>query len=280
MAFVSVHCPACGEENEIDSNQEFFFCVHCSKKAITQAAISYSIPEENSRIEDPSLLLPPPITTTGEEGSYLKRIFLFLEEGDWARADAYCEVVLNYNPESSLAYLGKLMSRLRLRKKEDLSKQAKSYEGEYEWRFALRFADESLKQELEAYSADCARYLAFLDDRAKLDAKAKAERKAKAKSKAKAEAKKERTYVQALSLMQESTSTSNYLEALDLLRSISDYEQSEHYIEQAESFLYERAQILKNGFTEESLKSAFEIYEQLGSYKDSAKQADQLRKHF
>ena len=40
----------------------------------------------------------------------LKRAFMFLEDGNWQEADAYCEKVLDQDPENAQAYLGKLMA--------------------------------------------------------------------------------------------------------------------------------------------------------------------------
>lgn len=39
----------------------------------------------------------------------LKRAFMFLEDGDWAKADDFCEQVLNLDPENAQAYLGKFL---------------------------------------------------------------------------------------------------------------------------------------------------------------------------
>ena len=50
----------------------------------------------------------------------LKRAFMFLEDGEWSKADAYCEHVLNQDPENAQAYLGKLMAELHVRRLEDL----------------------------------------------------------------------------------------------------------------------------------------------------------------
>ena len=45
----------------------------------------------------------------------LKRAFMFLEDGEWDKADNYCEQVLNQDPENAQAYLGKLMAELHVR---------------------------------------------------------------------------------------------------------------------------------------------------------------------
>ena len=44
----------------------------------------------------------------------VKRIFAFLEDGEWRRAEEYCERVLDYDIENAYAYLGKLMIELKV----------------------------------------------------------------------------------------------------------------------------------------------------------------------
>lgn len=79
----------------------------------------------------------------------LKRAFMFLEDGDFARADEFCEQVLNRDPENPLAYLGKVMAELKVCKKEELKNQVEPFEDNINYRKAVRFADESFRQELE-----------------------------------------------------------------------------------------------------------------------------------
>ncbi len=50
----------------------------------------------------------------------LKRAFMFLEDGNWAEADEYCEKVLDQDPENAEAYLGKLMAELKAKTEADL----------------------------------------------------------------------------------------------------------------------------------------------------------------
>ncbi len=50
----------------------------------------------------------------------LKRVFMFLEDGDFESADEYCERVLDIDPECSKAYIGKLMVKYQCHTAEDL----------------------------------------------------------------------------------------------------------------------------------------------------------------
>ena len=83
----------------------------------------------------------------------LRRVFMFLEDGDWKRADEYCEKVLDLDPENAEAYLGKLMAELRVRTREALKDQPEPFDNLSNYQKVLRFGDEKLKQQLAADAA-------------------------------------------------------------------------------------------------------------------------------
>ena len=82
--------------------------------------------------------------------SLLKRAFMFLEDGEWERADDFCEQVLNIDPECADAYLGKLMADLKVKKQDSLKNQAKPFDNRNNYQKAVRFADDNLKAKLKA----------------------------------------------------------------------------------------------------------------------------------
>ena len=81
----------------------------------------------------------------------LKRAFMFLEDGDFERADDFCEQVLNQDPECVRAYLGKLMAELRVNTQDKLKDCAEPFDHFNNYQKTLRFCDESLKNTLEGY---------------------------------------------------------------------------------------------------------------------------------
>ena len=95
----------------------------------------------------------------------LKRAFMFLEDGDWNSADEYCERVLDIDPENATAYLGKLLSELRVRKQESLKDQAEPFDHNNNYQKAIRFADEKLKSTLTG----CIEYIHTRNENARLD---------------------------------------------------------------------------------------------------------------
>ncbi len=81
----------------------------------------------------------------------LKRAFMFLEDGEWAKADDFCEQVLNLDPENAQAYLGKLMAELHVRRQEDLPNCERPFDRSSSCQKALRFGDEKLAGTLRGY---------------------------------------------------------------------------------------------------------------------------------
>ncbi len=75
----------------------------------------------------------------------LERAFMFLEDGDFVRADEFCEQVLNQDPKNANAYLGKLMAELRVSDRDGLKNQAQPFDNNNNFKKAVRFADEELK---------------------------------------------------------------------------------------------------------------------------------------
>ena len=81
----------------------------------------------------------------------LRRAFLFLEDGDWEKADDFCEQVLNLDPENAQAYLGKLMAELRARRQEDLANCEEPFDENSNYHKVVRFGGDKIAQVLSGY---------------------------------------------------------------------------------------------------------------------------------
>ena len=92
----------------------------------------------------------------------LKRAFMFLQDGDWRRANEFCEQVLNYEPENAEAYVGKLMVSLHVKRRKELGDCGRSFAGNPHYIKAITFGNEALKQELDGY-------LSAIENRATVD---------------------------------------------------------------------------------------------------------------
>lgn len=89
----------------------------------------------------------------------LRRAMLFLEEGDWGRADDYCEQVLNQEPENAMAYVIKLMARLRITNEQELGAAPVSFGDWYSYQNACRYADDALRSRLDSYLTSTKQHL-------------------------------------------------------------------------------------------------------------------------
>ena len=87
-------------------------------------------------------------TTVLNIAPLLKRVFMFLEDGDFESANEYCEKVLDQDPENAQAYLGKMMARLQVRRPADLGQLNHPFNDDADCKKVLRFADDELKQKI------------------------------------------------------------------------------------------------------------------------------------
>ena len=81
----------------------------------------------------------------------LKRVYMFLEDGDFSKADDFCEQVLNKDPENAEAYVGKLLTELKLKNRKELAECNEPFDGSSNYEKAMRFSDDELKAELTGY---------------------------------------------------------------------------------------------------------------------------------
>lgn len=90
----------------------------------------------------------PEVSVT--EASLLKRVAVFLEDGEFDRADEYCERVLDINVENGEAYFYKLLAALRLKDKSALSDIESPIDTQPAYAKIMRFGSEELKREIES----------------------------------------------------------------------------------------------------------------------------------
>lgn len=81
----------------------------------------------------------------------LRRAFMFLEDRKWEDAKAYCEKVLDQEPENAQAYLGKLMAERRVMTPADLANCDRPFTNSDNYKKAIRFGDDELVRELNGY---------------------------------------------------------------------------------------------------------------------------------
>lgn len=185
----------------------------------------------------------------------LKRAFMFLEDGDFDRADEFCEQVLNIDPECAEAYLGKLMAELNVRKQEDLADCEQSFENNNNYNRVLRFADDKLSKSLKGY-------ILGINERNK-------------------KRRLENIYLKAVSILNSTSKPSEFEESAQLFSDIKDYKDSEDLEklckEKAETArkdevkykIYNEAKELINDKDKYDMLSAIKLLKKISGWKDT-----------
>ena len=201
---------------------------------------------------------------SGDPKALLERAFMFLEDGDWDKADIYCESVLDQNPKCAEAYLGKLMAEVKIRKKEDLSKAKEPLDQSDNYRKVMRFADESLRERL---------------------------------SNAKEVQHNEQLYAEAMACMTAASDEEAYRNAAQKFYSLGSYKDAsarrEQCMQRADRIradrmqreetkrkedIYSRAEKCMHKGTIESYNTAIQLYESVPNFRSSAAQISECRR--
>ena len=88
----------------------------------------------------------------------LKNGFAWLEKHQWTKAKRHFDAAAEMAPENPYVYLGKLLITLKLPDIESLPYAPSSFAGSPNFKKALKYADDDLKQKLENYLSQYMRY--------------------------------------------------------------------------------------------------------------------------
>lgn len=91
------------------------------------------------------------INANASTESLLKRAEIFLEDSDWPTANAYCNAVLDVEPDNAEAYLGKMMAELQITKREKLADLQEPFDSNDNYKKIVRFGSEELVNEICGY---------------------------------------------------------------------------------------------------------------------------------
>ncbi len=187
----------------------------------------------------------------------LKRVFLFLEDGDFIKADEYCEKVLDIDPENAEAYLGKLMVETMAKKREILGQCNVPFVNSLNYQKILRFGDDALRAEVEGYIKE----IVDRNEAARLES----------------------IYNYAYGIMNSANDEPAFKAAAEQFNSISSYKDAaklaEFCTEKSKTVqfdnVYNYAYGVMNSATDENgFKAAAEYFRSINGYKDAAELAE------
>ena len=201
----------------------------------------------------PSLVKPQASSSSDPQvENLLKRMFMFLEDGDFDSALQYSDKVLDITVECAEAYLGKLMIDLKVKKRDKLQNQKDPFDNNINYKKVLRFGNDNLIAEMRDVTKvikDRISEGVYRDALAQLDMHSS------------------RSAIQAASLFDSISSykdaTQKAIEARNLAR---EYQKEENYESALKQFGKNRS---------EECFAAATAFESLGDYKDAPKKAQE-----
>lgn len=147
------------------------------------------------------------VQESGKADNLMKRVYLYLEDRDFAKASEYIDKVLDVDAEYAPAYVAQILVAKKLIQESALTTLRVPIDDDPTWKRALRFANEEQKQRYMGYAR-------------KINANEAYDKEQK-KKKIELEEKKKQ-YEQALSAMHQK----DYPAALLILKKIEDYQES------------------------------------------------------
>lgn len=101
MALVSLRCPSCGADIELDEKREFGFCSYCGTKVMMDKQI----------VELKGTIKVDGVSTADK---LLERAFILVEDKEYSEAEGYFNKVLELEPKCAKAYWGKMLCEYRI----------------------------------------------------------------------------------------------------------------------------------------------------------------------
>lgn len=128
-----------------DKVVDFDQCPYCHSRNVS----FYSGTDEAEETKTP-IVKTVNINTSASAEALIKRAFIFLEDGDWTSAEAYCEACLDKNPDMAEAYLAKLMVEYQISCVEELMARAAELEQSPNYKRFLRLDSGALSQQIKS----------------------------------------------------------------------------------------------------------------------------------
>ena len=160
------------------------------------------------------------VQESGKADNLMKRVYLYLEDRDFAKASEYIDKVLDVDAEYAPAYVAQILVARELTEEADLAELRVSIDDDPTWKKALRFANEEQKQRYLGYAKQINENEADDKEQARL-----AEEKRRKQEEL---ATKEEQYDRALAEI----SKGNYFWAMMILHQLNGYKDAEKLMRQ------------------------------------------------
>lgn len=197
----------------------------------------------------------------------LKRILLFLEDGEWSSAIEYAEKVLDMDPENGYAYFYELMAECKIHSENEIINQPQPIEGHKLYKKAIRFADNKLKNKLIEYNNQI------------IDRLAEEERRLK-------EEEREHLYLNVLRQMERSSTEQEYRTTAEKFKQMLGFKDSDSKVDECLQLaekarmqaVYDKASVLGCVDDKAKLNQAMELFRTISGYKDSEEKIYECQK--
>ena len=178
----------------------------------------------------------------------LKKGFVLLEAGLYDEADGFFKNVIEHNPENGMAYLGKLMSEMEIKKFDSLSEGMRPLEGNRHYKNVLKYADEDTSLMVKVHND------VIIKKRKRID------------------------YDDAIKSMKVATTDKQLKSAASMFRKLEDYKDSKDLVQQCESLaktfahnepIYNEAKSMISSMDLNVLNTAISKLESIRGWKDT-----------
>lgn len=143
--FVPAMCPNCNAHMKVDSSLKSAHCDSCGTECLVQDAINALTVRGNVQVGSATIN----VNGTNTD-SLLQRVEIMLADGDFSGAMSKCDTILDSDPTNGKVYLFMLLTDLKCRTRMELSQQP-SFENNPYYLKAIKYGDNSLKEELRGY---------------------------------------------------------------------------------------------------------------------------------
>ena len=178
----------------------------------------------------------------------LGRVELFLEDGDWERADEYCEKVLDIDPKNPYAYIGKLLIEFKFKDLEEARAYEKgTWKDSLNYEKVIRFADPDLKHNIEQVTEEQEEHVQEYREKERIES----------------------IYLSAKGLLSKASREDDYYSIIDTLEDIRGYKDADDLISTCERKIVEIEE--KRRENQELFKRHEEENRIVGAYQASIK---------